>query len=586
MGSLWRQYVSKAWLRAAAALGVALVASCAAPAAAAPARVAILKRVAHETQFPAGCVGSVYNPVLQRNALAEPHIAVDPKDGRRVVLTWTQDIFSQPAVAQSRDGGRTFSTKVLPLLTKCSGGDTEYATDPWLSFGPEGGVYLAMFASDPTPPIVSQPLSQIFVYRSPDRGATWPAPVVSQPRDGTFWDKPSITADPKRPGTAYVVISRRVPQPGGATGLQYFQKTTDFGQTWSSPSLMYFPGVQRSATASVVRVLPNGTLLDTFSVADNSFNTNSNGSVIHVMSQRSTDQGAHWSNPVEITSWTGLEPKDPDRPDDFQGEYIDANPLPSFTADRAGTSFLVWARIEANRQPVIQLSRSINGGRSWSKPAAIVNTGKQAFLPTIAAAEDGTLGLTWYDTRQDVRGDGKFTTDYRLALSRDGARTWRDQRIAGPFDIHQAAPRIGHPFVGDYFGLAGAPGAFMSAFVVPGPQNRSDIYYAQLRFHPARLHVTVSPRTGVVGGSLRLNITVTASVGGRTVRLAGARVRSGKATALTTVGGRAQLTIAPRSTGRRLVTATLRGFNPGTATLRIRDRPGRPAPGRDNGDDQ
>jgi hypothetical protein len=571
-----------AGLRATAAAGVALALACAAPAAAAPARVAILKRVAHETQFPAGCVGSVYSPVLQRNALTEPHIAVDPENARRLVLTWTQDIFSQPAVAQSRDGGRTFSTKVLPLLTKCSGGDTEFATDPWLSFGPEGGVYLAMFASDPTPPIVSQPLSQIFVYRSPDGGTTWPAPVVSQPRDGTFWDKPSITADPQRPGTAYIVISRRVPQPGGATGLQYFQMTTDFGRTWSSPSLMYFPGVQRSATASVVRVLPHGTLLDTFSVADNSFNTSSNGSLIHVLSQRSTDHGAHWSTPVEITSWTGLQPKDPDRPDDFQGEYIDANPLPSFTVDRAGTAYLVWARIEPNRPPVIEVSRSVDGGRSWSKPAAVVNTGKQAFLPTIAAADDGTLGLTWYDTRQDVRGDGKFTTEYRLALSRDGGRVWRDQRIAGPFDIHQAAPRIGHPFVGDYFGLEGAPGAFMSAFVVPGPLNRSDIYFAQLRFRSAGLHLAISPRTGLAGHRLRLTCTVTASIGGHTVRLAGAKVRSGNASALTTAGGRARLTIAPRASGRLRITATLRGFSPGAATVLIRRRaPSSPPRGSD-----
>jgi hypothetical protein len=548
----------------------ALALAFAAPAFAAPAHVSVMTRVAHESQFPSGCVGSVYSPVLPRNALTEPHVTVNPKDARNVVVVWAQDTFSQPAVAQSLDGGRSFSTKVLPALTHCSGGAEEFATDPWLSFGPEGGVYLSMFASEATPPFITQPISQLVVYRSPDHGATWPDPVVAQPRDGTFWDKPAITADPARPGTAYLLSSRRAPGVGGATGFEYFQMTTDFGRTWSAPTLIYLPGPQRNASAAVVRVLPDGTLLDTFGVVENGFNATSNGSVLHVMSQRSTDRGAHWSTPLEIASWTGLEPKDPDRPDDPQGEYLDANPLPSFAVDRAGNAYLVWARIESGKPPVIQLSRSTDGGKSWSKPKAVVNTGKQVFLPTIATAPDGTLGLTWYDTRADVRGDGKFTAEYRFALSRDGGRTWPSQRIAGPFDMEQAAGRLNHPFIGDYFGLAGAPAAFLSAFIVPGPQNRSDLYYAQLRFRASKLQVSVSPSAGIVGRRLHLRVVVTAPVGGRTVPIAGATVRLGTVSAITSSSGRARLSVIPHRTGRRRVTAELRGFAGGSGTVTIR----------------
>jgi hypothetical protein len=395
--------------------------------------------------------------------------------------------------------------------------------------------------------------------------------VVAQGRDGTFWDKPSVTADPAGPGIAYLVSSRRVPEPGGSTGAQYFQMTTDYGRTWSAPSLMYLPGAQRSATAAILRVLPTGALLVTFSVADNSFNASSNGSVIHVMSQRSTDRGEHWSEPIEVAAWPSLEPKDPDRPDDFQGEYLDANPLPTMTVDRTGRATLAWARIEAGGSPpAIELARSGDGGKSWSKPTAVVATGKQAFLPTIAAAPDGSLGLTWYDTRTDTRGDGKFTTDYRFALSRDGGRTWRGQRIAGPFDSQQAAPRIGHPFVGDYFGLEGAPGAFLSAYVVPGPQNRSDLYYARLRFRPARLRVAVSPRAAAVRKRVRLKVVVSARIGGRPARLAGARLRLGRARAITGRGGRAWLDFVSGTPGRKRLTAALRGFRRGRATVRVR----------------
>ncbi|MEA2441267.1 MAG: hypothetical protein QOH76_2691, partial [Thermoleophilaceae bacterium] len=66
------------------ALLVSVVACLAtASAAGAPATISVLKRIAHDTQFPSGCVGSVYSPVLQRNALTEPHVAVDPSDARR-----------------------------------------------------------------------------------------------------------------------------------------------------------------------------------------------------------------------------------------------------------------------------------------------------------------------------------------------------------------------------------------------------------------------------------------------------------------------------------------------------------------------
>src|SRR4051812_16955370 len=94
---------------------------CGTRALAAPAKVTVRTRVAHETQFPSGCTGSVYGPVLQRNALTEPHLAVDPHDAHHVVVTWAQDTFSQPAVAQSHDGGRHFETTLLRSLTKCTG---------------------------------------------------------------------------------------------------------------------------------------------------------------------------------------------------------------------------------------------------------------------------------------------------------------------------------------------------------------------------------------------------------------------------------------------------------------------------------
>src|SRR5882724_8917714 len=84
--------------------------------------------------------GSVVYP----SAEVEPSIDVNPTDSDNLIAVWQQDRWSDGGSralfsAYSNDGGTTWSPVVLPGLTVCDGtGMFERASDPWVTFAPDG----------------------------------------------------------------------------------------------------------------------------------------------------------------------------------------------------------------------------------------------------------------------------------------------------------------------------------------------------------------------------------------------------------------------------------------------------------------
>jgi hypothetical protein len=72
-------------------------------------------------------------------------VAVNPLDASNLVGSWQQDRFSNGAsrglvTGLSLDGGATWSSRQLPW-SLCSGGEYQRATDPWVTFSPDGTVH-------------------------------------------------------------------------------------------------------------------------------------------------------------------------------------------------------------------------------------------------------------------------------------------------------------------------------------------------------------------------------------------------------------------------------------------------------------
>ena len=88
------------------------------------------------------------------NSEVEPSIAVNPANPDNMIAAWQQDRWSNggargPGVAYSFDGGGTWMRTSAPM-SRCSGGTGanafERASDPWVTFAPDGTAYQAALA--------------------------------------------------------------------------------------------------------------------------------------------------------------------------------------------------------------------------------------------------------------------------------------------------------------------------------------------------------------------------------------------------------------------------------------------------------
>jgi hypothetical protein len=103
-----------------------------------------------------------------------------------------------------------------------------------------------------------------------------------------------------------------------------------------------------------------------------------------------------------------------------------------------------------------------------------------AFVPTVAVNSTGTVGVTYYDFRNNVAG-GAATTDFWLttcASSCTNAANWSETHAAGPFDLRQA-PNAGGLFIGDYMGMTTNGSVFEPFFIqaVSAPLNPTDAFF-------------------------------------------------------------------------------------------------------------
>src|SRR5207247_6379473 len=112
----------------------------------------------------------------------------------------------------------------------------------------------------------------------------------------------------------------------------------------------------------------------------------------------------------------------------------------------------------------VMFTRSDDDGKTWTPAAAVARVPAQVFTPTITVAGDGTVGVGWFDFRNDRPGDSQLTTDYWFADSRDRGATWRQTHVAGPFDYRSAPDSNSGRFLGDYMGLVALSDGFGTIF--------------------------------------------------------------------------------------------------------------------------
>ena len=354
--------------------------------------------------------------------------------------------------ALSRDGGRTWSSGLLPSLTRASRppGRWNRASDPVVAYDAVHGVWLIASLA------LGSTTSAVVVSRSSD-GLRWsePVTVVEAPlRRGTVLDKEWIVCDtggasPHR-GSCYVTYS------DFRTNRLEFQASRDGGLTWG-------PQVatpQNAGRASIIGrwapapqpvVQPDGDLIVPFYDED------------RVASVRSSDGARSFSAPVTVSP-TAFRPT----------PGLRAPPLPSADVDATGVVYVVWPDCRtrpACRFNDLVVSRSADGvtwSRSTRIPTASRSSRADFVIPGVGAdpTHPGRVAVTYYLRRPGGLLDVGFIT------SPDGGRSWRPARRLNAQTMRLGwIAQAGGAMVGDYISTSFAGGRAVTVFPLAFPRR-------------------------------------------------------------------------------------------------------------------
>src|SRR5262249_18051902 len=151
----------------------------------------------------------------------------------------------------------------------------------------------------------------------------------------------------------------------------------------------------------------------------------------------------------------------------------DGGGLPSFALDPVtGNLYVAWQDRRFGGADQATLIKSSDGGRTWSDPVRVSDGPDDAPAFTVAVAASGNqVAVSYYSLQNDAQR--QFFVDRYVRISTDGGATFSPSVRATPasFDIRLAAQAGGASFLGDYAGLAAASARFHLLWIESGVQS-------------------------------------------------------------------------------------------------------------------
>lgn len=456
--------------------------------------------------FAACTVGGTSSSTVYVNSEVEPFVGVNPTNPNNILAVYQQDRWSNGGAhglitSVSHDGGATWSRTWAHFSlcaggTVSNGGDFDRASDPWVTFTPNGDAFQISLSAS-----ADLLTSGILVSKSTDGGDTWsePTTLIRETSAFHFNDKESITADPNDANFVYAIWDRlRFPSDSANFNAQHafsfrgdaiFSRSTDGGASWEPPRAIFAPSELKSTIGHQIVVRPTGQLIDLFTLFQGSGN-NRPGSSLAMM--RSTDKGATWSAPQVVHKIQFEGAFDPDTGLPIRAEGF----TPEVAVDRNnGNLYATWQDNRFSGVDQIAFSMSTDGGDTWSEPIKVSQTppsadsgNEQAWVPAVHVSADGTIAVTYYDFRFNTPAAG-VPTDHWIVHCHPSATTtcaepadWGNElRLTDTsFDVEQlpfARGPAGY-FVGEYEGLTSTGNAFRPLFAIGTGNRLTDIVTA------------------------------------------------------------------------------------------------------------
>lgn len=364
-----------------------------------------------------------------------------------------------------------------------------------------------------------QLFSGVGINTSLDGGQTWSntVPAVLKNADH-FIDSGWLTVDPNDPKRLYVsyldfdseALFPLVPAASPRCAPVEFRiaaelvSSSDGGHTWSSPSIIredclpIQQGIAQGfqAGSSRLAVGADGRLSAAFLLFHPIFAPDGVTVVdykLEVHVRQSSNHGASFGRELKVSYLVQIgDGAHAFRPG-LQG-FFSVPTIPVIAADPAQRGskkqdvYVAWADGRDNQIPDganffgtynfgdILLSRSRDGGLTWSPPRAISPTppsfkgaGRDQFIPGIAVDHDGTIAVCYYDRRNDPANNA---LDRYCSISQDQGQSFHDVRLSPKsWDFAQNWDRFAF-WLGDYDTVTprsfGAGDGFFGSFAVSG----------------------------------------------------------------------------------------------------------------------
>lgn len=332
-------------------------------------------------------------------------------------LPVTAGVSSLSGYARSADGGQTFiDLGRVPPNSRSVG-----FSDPSLGVDSKGVFYFANIHQIPGP---RSNQSFMGLAKSTDDGKTFSAAVLisgTGPTDVHFQDKELIAVDNsggRFDGNVYMAWTEF--SPDGPRIL--FVRSTDGGETFSAPMVLSDDLSVQGATPAVG---PNGEVYVIWLSLDS-------GRSLKI--RRSDDGGVSFG--PAVTAAQLARTADPQATNACRRQALKGGirtlELPSVAVDRSPTSFfrgaiyIVYQSDPDGNGPDtsdVFLVSSFDGGKTFSPPVRVNDdhTPTDQFMPAIAVAADGTVGVFFYDRRLDPEN---LKIDVYFARSRNGGKTF------------------------------------------------------------------------------------------------------------------------------------------------------------------
>ena len=353
----------------------------------------------------------------------------------------------------STNAGASWSSGVLPGLTKFAGGTYDRASDPSIAFDARHGVWLA--ASLALVESGGVRGVAVVVNRSTN-GLTWSAPRTVA--TGTFLDKDWIVCDNHPTSFFYGRCYVQFDDANAGDRLK-MSTSADGGFTWGAAKNS---GDSANGLGGQPVVQANGTVIVPYLSADET----------QIRSFRSVDGGASWRVSVAVASAS-------DHP---VAGGLRSEPLPSAEVDAAGKVYVAWQscrfRSSCSSNDIVISTTTQSTYPTWTAPARVpidsATSGADHFIPGLAvnpssSGSSAQLALAYYYYPAANCTSSTCQLDVGFVKSSNAGFTWSaPTQLAGPMSLGWLASTSQGRMVGDYVSTSFAGGTAHPVFALAG----------------------------------------------------------------------------------------------------------------------